>query len=164
MAAKNLDELNDMMMPFAKLLGIRLTRAEPEPPLLPQGAVARARVRGIAMAMGCDIHPLNNLRVLKYLRGSLAQDEDSVNAWIANWTGLGLGAVETMLASSEETGDFCHGDTPGLADVYLAPQIYHAQRFKCPLDGYPTIGRVHANAMKLQPFIDAFPDTQPDAD
>jgi len=141
-----------------------LEEAYPEPPLLPQGAVARARVRAIAMAMGCDIHPLNNLRVLKYLRGPLAQDEDGVGAWIRNWTGLGLGAVETMLVSSEETGDFCHGDTPTLADVYLAPQLYHAQRFNCPLDDYPTIGRVSANALKLGPFVEAFPDTQPDAD
>ncbi|HUT50256.1 MAG TPA: maleylacetoacetate isomerase [Alphaproteobacteria bacterium] len=140
-----------------------LEEVYPDPPLLPEGAVARARVRAIAMAMGCDIHPLNNLRVLKYLRGPLAQDEDGVNAWIQNWTELGLGAVETMLALSEETGDFCHGDAPTFADVYLAPQIYHAQRFNCPLDAYPTIGRVHANALKLRPFLDAFPDTQPDA-
>jgi len=140
-----------------------LEEVYPEPPLLPQGAAARARVRGIAMAMGCDIHPLNNLRVLKYLRGPLGQDEAGVDAWIHNWTALGLGAVETMLASGEETGDFCHGDTPTLADVYLAPQVYHAQRFKAPLEDYPTIGRVHANAMKLAAFGDAYPDTQPDA-
>ncbi|MEJ2120201.1 MAG: maleylacetoacetate isomerase [Alphaproteobacteria bacterium] len=140
-----------------------LEEAYPEPPLLPKDPVARGRVRAISAAMACDIHPLNNLRVLKYLRGPLGQDEDGVNAWIHNWTRLGLGAIETMLAKSEETGTFCHGDSPTLADVYLAPQIYHANRFNCPIDGYPTIGRVHANAMDLAAFRDAYPDTQPDA-
>lgn len=140
-----------------------LEEAYPEPPLLPAAPVARARVRAISAAMGCDIHPLNNLRVLKYLRGPLAQDEDGVTAWIHNWTRLGLEAIETMLASSEETGNFCHGDAPTLADVYLAPQIYHAQRFDFPLDEFPTIGRVHANAMELPAFHDAYPDRQPDA-
>jgi maleylacetoacetate isomerase len=135
----------------------------PDPALLPRGAVARARVRAISMAMGCDIHPLNNLRVLKYLRGSLAQDEDGVRVWIHNWTRLGLEGIETMLATGEETGDFAHGDAPTLADVYLAPQIYHAQRFDCPLDDYPTIGRVYANAAELAAFSDAYPDVQPDA-
>ena len=140
-----------------------LEEVYPDPPLLPSEPVARARVRAISAAMGCDIHPLNNLRVLKYLRGPLGQDEDGVNSWIHHWTRLGLGAIEAMLASSEETGAFCHGDSPTLADVYLAPQIYHANRFNCPIDDYPTVGRVHAKAMELAAFSDAFPDTQPDA-
>jgi len=140
-----------------------LEEVYPEPPLLPRGAVARARVRAISAAMGCDIHPLNNLRVLKYLRGPLGQDEKGVETWIHNWTRLGLQGVEAMLVSSEETGRFCHGDAPTLADVYLAPQIYHANRFNFPVDEFPTIARVHANAMELAAFRDAYPDTQPDA-
>lgn len=140
-----------------------LEEVYPEPPLLPMAPTARARVRAIAAAMGCDIHPLNNLRVLKYLRGPLGQDESGVETWIHNWTRLGLEAIETMLASSEETGAFCHGDTPTLADVYLAPQIYHARRFNFAVEAFPTIVRVHGNAMELPAFRDAYPDTQPDA-
>jgi len=136
----------------------------PEPPLLPQGAAARARVRAIAMAIGCDIHPLNNLRVLTYLRGNLELAEERVTDWIHNWIGLGFQAIEQMLSDSKATGDYCHGDTPTLADIYLAPQVYGAERFNCPLDAYPTIARVHANASKLAAFIDAYPDTQPDAE
>ena len=141
-----------------------LEETHPEPPLLPEGAVARARVRAISMAIGCDIHPINNLRVLKYLRQQLGQDEAGVKAWIHNWVRLGFDGVEAMLAGNSDTGSLCHGDTPTHADIYLAPQVYNAERFDYPVGDHPTIARVYANAMELDAFKAAYPDTQPDAE
>src|SRR5690606_37135906 len=105
-----------------------LDETHPEPALLPADAGGRARVRAIAQTIACDTHPLNNLRVLKYLKRELKIGDDDRNAWYRHWVDLGLGAVETLLANSSATGKFCHGDTPGLADLCLVPQVYNALR------------------------------------
>ncbi|WP_219115858.1 maleylacetoacetate isomerase [Janthinobacterium sp. UMAB-56] len=132
--------------------------------LLPADALGRARVRQLAMVCACDIHPLNNLRVLNYLTGPLVLSQEQKNAWYQHWTHLGLAALEAELAKSPLTGQFCHGDTPTLADCCLVPQIYNARRFHCDLAPYPTILRVIAHCEALPAFQQAHPDTQPDAE
>ncbi|MGK5047258.1 maleylacetoacetate isomerase [Janthinobacterium sp. GB4P2] len=132
--------------------------------LLPADAPGRARVRRLAMVCACDIHPLNNLRVLNYLTGPLALSLEQKNAWYLHWTHLGLAALEAELASSVHTGLFCHGDTPTLADCCLVPQVYNALRFHCDLAPYPTILRIVAHCEALPAFCEAHPDTQPDAE
>jgi maleylpyruvate isomerase len=134
-----------------------------EPPLLPATAGARARVRAIAQAIACDIHPLNNLRVLKYLTGTLSVSEDARNAWYRHWIQLGLGALETELAADSRTGTFCHGETPTLADICLVPQLANARRYAISIESYPTLGRIESRCLALQAFARAAPDRQPDA-
>jgi maleylacetoacetate isomerase len=141
-----------------------LEEAYPTPPLLPADAVGRARVRGLAQAIACEIHPLNNLRVLGYLGQSLGADADQRAAWYRHWVGLGLTAVESMLAGSPETGRFCHGETPGLADCCLVPQLYNARRFDCDLDAFPTVLRIEAACLALPAVRAAAPEAQPDAE
>jgi maleylpyruvate isomerase len=141
-----------------------LDEANPEPPLLPQGALARARVRQLAYVVACDIHPVNNLRVLNYLRDSLDRSQDEVIDWMTHWIDLGLGALETMLAGSSETGRFCHGDTPTLADICLVPQMTNARRGKTELERFPTLLRIEAACMALPAFADAVAAKQPDAE
>ncbi|WP_040261284.1 maleylacetoacetate isomerase [Pseudomonas massiliensis] len=131
----------------------------PWPPLLPEGAVEQARARGVAALIGCDIHPLHNAAVLKALR-HLGLDEGAVNAWIARWVGEGLAAVESLIDSSE---GYCFGPAPGLADLYLIPQLYAAQRFEVALDPYPKIRAVAARAASHPAFIAAHPSCQADA-
>lgn len=140
-----------------------LDETRPEPPLLPGDALGRARVRGIANLIACDIHPLNNLAVLQYLTGTLGASEAERDAWYRHWVRVGLDAVEAMLAGSPDTGAFCHGDAPGLADICLVPQIFNAKRFDCPLDGYPTTMRVFDGCMALPAFDAAQPAKQPEA-
>lgn len=140
-----------------------LDETHPEPPILPRDPVGRARVRGLAEAVACDIHPINNLRILTYLKKELKVSEEDTNAWYRHWVKLGLDAIEAMLAAHPKTGRFCHGDTPTLADICLVPQIFNAQRFKCPLDGCPTIMRIHDACQKLDAFDKARPENQPDA-
>jgi maleylpyruvate isomerase len=135
----------------------------PEPPLLPKDAVGRARVRGLANVVACDIHPLNNLAVLNYLSKELGASEDAKVAWYRHWVAEGLGALEAMLAAGADTGAFCHGDVPGLADICLVPQVFNAQRFDCPLDGYPTLMRIFNACMALPAFDAAQPMKQPEA-
>ncbi|OZI36511.1 maleylacetoacetate isomerase [Bordetella genomosp. 1] len=141
-----------------------LDETRPEVPLLPSDPLGRARVRGIAQAIACDTHPLNNLRVLKYLKHELKVSEDAKNGWYRHWVAVGLEAVERMLAASEATGRFCHGDTPTLADLCLVPQVYNARRFDCDLSAYPTIVRIDAACNAVKAFIDAQPQNQPDAE
>ena len=135
----------------------------PQPPLLPATPAARARVRAIALAIACDIHPLNNLRVLQYLTRTLAVSEDAKNAWYRHWIGIGLGALEAQLANDAATGAHCHGDVPTLADICLVPQLANARRFGIALDAYPTLLRIDANCHKLDAFAAAAPEAQPDA-
>lgn len=134
-----------------------------EPPLLPQSSDERARVRAIALAVACEIHPLNNLRVLKYLKRSLGQSQEQINTWYRHWLGLGLTAVESMLANHPSTGRYCHGDKPGLADIFLVPQVANALRYEPSLAAYPTILRINDACMQLDAFIRAQPELQPDA-
>ncbi|MBR9970250.1 maleylacetoacetate isomerase [Magnetospirillum sulfuroxidans] len=139
-----------------------LEETHPEPALLPADALGRARVRAIALAIACEIHPINNLRVLHYLAGTLALDQRQKDAWYRHWVESGLLAVEAMLAGRSETGVFCHGDNPGLADCCLLPQVFNAQRFKCDLAAMPTIRRIAANCQELPAFAKAAPEAQPD--
>jgi len=135
----------------------------PEPPLLPKLPEARARVRAIALAIACDIHPLNNLRALQYLIGPLGATDGAKNAWYRHWIEVGLDALETQLAKDPATGTFCYGDAPTLADICLVPQLANARRFAIPLEPYPTLVRIDANCGKLDAFAAASPDRQPDA-
>ena len=138
-----------------------LEETHPTPALLPSEGLARARVRSIALAIACDIHPLNNLRVLRYLKSALEQAQAARDAWYAHWIAEGLGAVEIMVRN--DTGPFCHGAAPTLADVCLVPQLANARRLRCDLDNYPALLRAEAAALALPAFRDTAPERQPDA-
>jgi maleylpyruvate isomerase len=141
-----------------------LDEIHPEPPLLPREAIERGRVRALALLIACEIHPLNNLRVLRYLTQVLKIDEDAKNAWYRHWVEGGLAAFDAQLASSPMTGRFCHGDSPTLADVTLVPQIFNAQRLKCDLAKLTTTMRIFDACMELDAFRQAVPSEQPDAE
>jgi maleylacetoacetate isomerase len=141
-----------------------LDETRPLAPLLPADALGRARVRALAQTVACDIHPLANLRVLKYLKGPLGLSEEVKLQWIVHWVGEGMAMLEAHLARDPHTGRFCHGDTPGLADCCLVPQVFNAQRFDIDMAAYPTIMRIHANCAALPAFIQAHPAQQPDAE
>ncbi|MBA2077411.1 maleylacetoacetate isomerase [Rhodanobacter sp. PCA2] len=140
-----------------------LEETRPRPPLLPADAGGRARVRVLAQAVACDIHPLGNLRVLQYLERELGVGEAQRGAWVRHWIAAGFAAMEAMLAGDAATGRYCHGDTPGLADACLVPQVYNAHRWKVALDDYPTIARIAAACGELDAFRAAAPEAQPDA-
>ena len=140
-----------------------LDERHPAPPLLPVAAEARARVRAIALAIACDIHPLNNLRVLQYLTRVLAVDDGAKNAWYRHWVEVGLAALETRLAGDAATGDYCHGDAPTIADICLVPQLANARRYDVSLNAYPTLLRIDAKCNELPAFAGAAPERQPDA-
>lgn len=139
-----------------------LEETHPWPALLPAQAAARARVRALAQMIACDLHPLNNLRVLKYLTGTLQVDDTARQQWYAHWVALGFSAIEALLAQGDP-GEFCFGDTPTLADVVLIPQVYNANRFACDMTPYPTIERINATCLALPEFDAARPENQPDA-
>jgi maleylacetoacetate isomerase len=161
-----IDDTSDAPAVLTQSLAIieYLEETHPEPPLLPQGMFDRAYVRGIALSIACDIHPLNNLRVLRYLVRKLNVSEDDKNAWYRHWCEQGLAAIETTLAQDERVGAFCHGDTPTLADCCLVPQIFNAQRLNCDLSAMPTIMRINEACLKLDAFAKAAPANQPDAE
>ena len=140
-----------------------LEEVYPTPAFLPTGAQARARVRAIANIISCDIHPLNNLAVLNYLEGPLAASEKQKTVWYQHWVAEGFNAVETLLTDGPNTGIFCDGDKPGLADICLVPQVFNAQRFDCDLSSYPTIERIFSTCMELEAFDTAQPSKQPEA-
>jgi maleylacetoacetate isomerase len=140
-----------------------LDETHPAPPLLPSDALGRARVRSIAQAIACDIHPLNNLRVLNYLTNTLGVSEEQKNGWYRYWIDQGFEALEARLARERATGRFCHGDEPTLADVCLVPQVANARRFRIDLSPYPTLLRIDAHCQALPAFADAAPERQPDA-
>ncbi len=135
----------------------------PVPPLLPEGATGRARVRGIAQSIACDIHPLDNLRVLRYLLHTLGAEEAQKDAWYKYWIDVGLEALERSLARDSATGRYCHGDAPTLADVCLVPQLANARRAGMDLAPYPTLTRIESNCHALAAFAAAAPARQPDA-
>jgi maleylacetoacetate isomerase len=141
-----------------------LEEVYPEPPLLPRPAADRAYVRGIALSIACDIHPINNLRVLRYLVRELKVSEEDKDAWYCHWCEQGLAAIETTLGRDARVGKFCYGDTPTLADCCLIPQIANAQRLKCDLSAMPTIMRINDCGLALGAFADAAPAKQPDAE
>ena len=141
-----------------------LDETYPQQPLVPKDTMGRARVRSLALLVACEIHPLNNLRTLQYLRRHLGQDEQGIKTWYSHWIADGLAKLEADLAGSKATGKFCHGDTPGMADCCLVPQIFNAKRYDCDLGPYPTTMRVFEACMKLEAFDRAQPSKQPDAE
>lgn len=153
-------------VPMLEMDGQRLTQSLaiivyldqrfPDPPLVPRDPVAGAHVRSLALTVACDIHPLNNLRVLGYLKSELGQDQESVDRWYRHWVAEGLAALEALAAT--RAGRFLFGDQPTLADVCLVPQLYNARRFAVPLEPYPTLLRADAAAAALPAFAAAHPD------
>jgi len=140
-----------------------LEETHPVPPLLPKNPFERARVRSLAMLVACEVHPVNNLRVLQHLKRALGQSEEQVNAWYRHWIGDGLAKLEADLARPD-TGIYCHGNLPSIADCCLVPQVFNAQRYQCDTSPYPTVMRVFAACMKLDAFDLAQPAKQPDAE
>lgn len=140
-----------------------LEETHPRPPLLPSQPAARARVRSLAGAIACDIHPIDNLRVLRYLAKPLGHDEKTVEAWFNHWIEVGFAGIEHMLAHDGKAGRFCHGDSPTMADICLVPQVFNAQRYPSfDLKPYPTIMRIFDASMALDAFERARPEKQPD--
>ncbi|WP_070107978.1 maleylacetoacetate isomerase [Burkholderia plantarii] len=141
-----------------------LDEIAPEPPLLPRAPAERACVRAIALQIACEIHPLDNLRVLRYLKRTLGVADEAKNAWYRHWITKGFATLETRLANDPRTGRLAYGNTPTLADCCLIPQLYNAQRFGVDLAPYPTLVRIHDHAMTLDAFRAAAPEAQPDAE
>jgi maleylacetoacetate isomerase len=141
-----------------------LDEMHPRPPLLPQDVFGRSRVRSLALLVACEIHPLNNPRVLNYLTGKLGITEEQKLEWYHHWVKTGFAPLEKRLASEPQTGRFCHGDAPGFADCALVPQVANANRFKVDLSDFPTIVRINDECLKLDAFQKAAPQNQPDWD
>ena len=139
-----------------------LDETHPDPPLLPSDAVGRARVRALAAVIACDIHPINNLRVLRYLHRPLGHDQATIETWYNHWIEAGFAALEGLLTTAQGTGAFCHGDRPGLADIALVPQVVNAERYQLDLSPYPTVARIYEACMTLDAFAAAHPRRQPD--
>ena len=156
------------LVPMLEIDGHRLTQSVaiinyldlrfPVMPLIPASAAERAHVVALAMMVACDIHPINNLRVLKYLKGQLGHSQEEVDAWYAHWITEGLRPLEAMAAP--RAGKFLFGDAPTAADICLVPQLFNARRFNVPLDDYPTLMRADENANRLEAFAAAHPDRQ----
>ncbi len=152
-----------------KILGQSLAIIEyldetcPEPPLLPSDAWGRARVRSLALMIACEIHPLNNLSVLNRLKEQFNADAAAVNAWFSNWLHKTFEALESRLVSEEATGEFCHGDTPTVADICLYAQVLNNQRFDVDMSSYPKISTIYAHCEVHEAFARAHPSQQPDA-
>jgi maleylacetoacetate isomerase len=141
-----------------------LDEVHPKPLLLPGSALDRAHIRNLALQIACDIHPLNNLRVLRYLTRDLKVGEEDKNAWYRHWCESGLAALEATLAADSRTGTFCAGEQPTLADCCLVPQVANAQRLDCDLSSMPTVMRINAACTALDAFARAAPARQPDAE
>lgn len=141
-----------------------LDEVHPEPPLLPAEAAARARVRAIALAIACEIHPLNNLRVLNELKSRFGADDAVATAWFRHWVAETFGPLEEMLAGSTATGTFCHGERPGMADICLFAQVLNNRRFDVDMKAYPTINRIYDACAGAPAFLKAAPENQPDSE
>jgi maleylacetoacetate isomerase len=141
-----------------------LDETHPLVPLMPRDVLGRARVRSLALMIACDIHPVNNLRILRYLVKEAGLSEEAKNAWYVHWVQEGFAALEAHLAGSPDTGRFCHGDAPTIADCLLVPQVFNARRFNIDMAPYPTIARIDATCVALPAFAAAHPSAQPDAE
>jgi maleylpyruvate isomerase len=158
--------LEDGGRPLTQSLAIieYLEERYPEPPLLPKDPADRALVRAMALAIACEVHPLQNLKVLNYVKGELKQDEAAANRWAQHWIALGFSALEQMVRAAPKRGKFCFGDAPTLADLCLVPQLSNARRFGCDLSAYPTLVQIDAHCGTLPAFVKAAPENQPDAE
>jgi maleylacetoacetate isomerase len=140
-----------------------LDETHPQPALLPKDALGRARVRALALAVACDIHPVNNQRILEYLEKEFGADQAARNQWYRHWVTEGFNALEKLLSGNPATGKCCHGDQPTLADVCLVPQVFNAKRFSVDLAPYPAIGRINDYCLTLKAFAEAAPEKQADS-
>jgi maleylpyruvate isomerase len=141
-----------------------LEETHPEPPLLPGTALDRAFIRSVALQVACEIHPIDNLRVLKYLKHTLKVGEEAKDAWYRHWLEAGFSSLEKRLANDQRVGALCFGNTPTLADLCLVPQVFNARRFNIDMSGYPTIERIADHAGQIDAFARAAPGQQPDAE
>jgi len=141
-----------------------LEELQPSPPLLPRASEERARVRALCLVVACEIHPLNNLRVLNYVTGTLGASGEQKLAWYRHWNALGLETLEAEIAKSPWSGSFCHGDSPSMADCCLIPQLFNARRFDCDLSPYPRLVDIEKNCLALPAFSAALPERQPDSE
>jgi maleylacetoacetate isomerase len=139
-----------------------LEEVYPDPPLLPANPIERAYVRSLSEIIACDIHPLNNLRVLNYLKGNLKIDFEQT--WRSHWIQEGFAAIEQQIQKSDYQGQFCFGDMPSMADAFLVPQVYNALRFGCEMSSFPLISGIYENCLQKIPFSKATPENQPDAE
>lgn len=155
-------EVDDHLLTQSLAIIEYLEETAPEPPLLPRDVVERAYVRSIASAIACEIHPLNNLRVLRYLVRTLGVTEEQKNVWYCHWVEQGLASLEARLVADDRSGSFALGDMVTMADVFIVPQIFNAQRMNCVLSNMPTLMRIFENCMRIAAFIDAQPSKQPD--
>lgn len=156
-------KVNDQLLIQSPAIIEWLEETYPEHKLLPEDAIARAKVRAIAALVGCDIHPINNKRVLEYLRNTLKLDDTQVESWCQHWIDEGFSALEKILAQDVTRGAYCVGNKPTLADAYLIPQVDSSKRFKVDLNKYPLIQSIYNACMQLPAFIKAAPENQPDS-
>jgi len=156
-------QTDDLMLFQSPAILEWLEETYPETPLLPKDAAGRMKVRALSAMVGCDIHPINNRRILQYLRNELSVNEEQVLLWCQRWISDGFTALETLLAKDSAREDFCYGNRPTFADCYLIPQIYSARRFKVDLTPFPNIMRIDERCRTIKAFIDAEPMNQTDA-
>ena len=158
--------VDDAQQPIQQSLAIieYLDETHPEPPLLPGTAIDRAHVRSIALQVACEIHPLDNLRVLRYLKHTLRVDDAAKDAWYRHWIESGFATLDARLADDPRTGTLCFGDTPTLADLCIVPQVFNAHRFSIDMTRYPTLQRIYEHAVQIDAFARAAPGAQPDAE
>ena len=141
-----------------------LEETHPNPPLLPKDPADKALVRSMALVIACEVHPIQNLRVLNYVKATYNQTDEQVNKWAQHWIDLGLAALQEMIVAQPKRGKFCFGDVPTLADVCLIPQLGNARRYGCDLSKYPTILEIENNCNAILAFANAAPEKQPDAE